>query len=454
MAARPYGFAAAKGKVHIIARLAFYGLFLLSLTNINALINRYNELGRGVYYDLPTYPFAFGAGMLLIFLFTGKRVGSTYLLVSWGFWVLYALFGFLGPGQKTEISVYFVGETIFKPWITYVGLPWLALRTITPETLPRLCKIAVSVVAAGGFLAIVQMIWPPLMQVFVTDSGRGAGFWINPNHGGGMCVMMLMISLMCPFKSKLLNLAIRLLLIGGTAASLSRSAILCLVIAWVVYGIASKRFAAVAKTLMLAMMFVVAMYFAIEIYGHYSPISARRLGAVKAMLTGDIAAEGADNRTAVWMETFRRIVEDGGVVFGLGHGSTYRIVDVGGGLSPHNYYLYVWANSGILALLGLLVFHVMLYIEARKCSDMRTRAAMTALAVVFAVAHVFDHSVFGRPAPGTVLAIMAVVFAYGQQASRRIPAMARRAVRAPSVRPIGLGTVNVRPGLAGPRQAR
>lgn len=406
-------------QVQWIARFGFYTVYLASLMNVAALFTRYNSRVADQSYEAPSYPFIFAVGMLLVLTFTRGRGMSTYLWVAWGFWLVYALMGFIGQYQKTAISLYFIAKFVFKPWMSMVGLPWMAIRAISEDKLDRFIKTTVIATSIGAFLAMVQVVLPQPFSKFVTEPGRGSGFWINPNHCGGLCASVLMFSLIAPFSSKLVTTTLRLLLIGGVIASFSRSGLLCLLIGAIVYGVSTKQLSVLLKSLAAVLAIGLCLLVAINVLAPRSPELQHRLATIKAFITLDLQAEGNDNRSGVWREAARTIIERGGLIIGLGHGSMERIVEVGAGLSPHNYYLFVWGNSGLFALLGLLVYQFMLVEQSLRCTAVRTRAALTAVALMLAFMQIFDHSWYGSPGPGAVVTVLAVAFFYGRQMAPR-----------------------------------
>jgi len=416
-------YAARTARISAIARTAFWFIYILSLTNIMAGVMRYVGVLMGAEQELGIYPVTFAICAALVLMFTKGQHHSPILVVSWIFWGIYAVGGFAGEYQLTGTYFRFVLEVIVKPWMTIVGLPWLALRAISEDKAPRLIQVTVLTMCVGSILAIAQVAFPGFMGDLITEPGRGAGFLINPNHFGSMSAGVLFLSFIYPFERKWVNVTARMLLAAGLVATFSRAAIVGVLIAWIVYGIATKRFGALIKSLLAIAVFIAAVLVSIEIIDAVSPQQAARLQAVKSFLSGDVANEDTDNRTGLWQATFDIIVERRGVIQGLGHGSMERIVPVGPGLSPHNYYLMVWGNSGILALIALLAFHFVLFQQAFTCRRQQTRAALLAIATLLAVAHVFDHSLIGRPFPGALLACMVVAVAYGRRAPfpQRIP---------------------------------
>jgi O-antigen ligase len=418
-----------------IARTSFWFIFLLSLTNIMAAVMWYIATVSGVDQELGIYPVTFGICAALVLLFTRGRHHSLILTVSWIFWGIFALFGFAGEYQLTGTYFRFVLEVVIKPWMTIVGLPWLALRAISEDKAPRLIKATVLVMAILSLIAILQVAIPGFLKEIMSEQGRGAATLINPNAFGATVACVLFLSFIYPFDRRWLNFTARLLLTAGLAVSFSRAAFLATFVAWIVYGITAKRFGALFKSLLAVPILIAAVLVTIEMVETISPQQAARFEAVKAFLRLEFANDETDNRTDLWRGTMQTILDRDGVIMGLGHGSMTRVV---GGLDPHNYYLFVWGNSGILALFALLAFHLILFQQAFTCQRPETRAAVLAIATLLAIIHMFDHGLIGRPYPGAVLACVVVAVAYGKRAAveQRVARRAGQPMFRPMVRPV------------------
>jgi hypothetical protein len=429
--------------VHPVARYAFWVLLVLSMTNAIGLYVMYMRNVSDETYTLGAYPAAFFLSAGLILAFSRRRHKSTVWLVGWAFWAAFLLGGFLGPRQITAVHYRAMLEVTIKPWIAIIGVPWMAMRAVSQENVPRFLKFTVLLGAIGGALGLVQIVVPGFLQDLSDNSQRATGFWMNPNTCGVICALTIFISLLCPFRFRALNWVTRLLLLAGVATSFSRTAVLALVIGWIVYGVASKKFWTLLKSLLAMVLFIGAMFAVLEIIEAASPIQAQRLAMLRSFLEGDWGAHETDNRTELWQQTFHIIESQGGLIFGLGHGSMLKPLETAEGqVAPHNYYLAVLGNSGIFALLLLLVFEFALFHQAWKCKQREVRAALLAMATIIALDHMFDHSMLTYPFAGVILACMVLAIAHSRATSdlanpRRTvnPLPPRGAVRAIRVLP-------------------
>ncbi len=412
--------------VHPIARFAFWTIFLLSLTDALVLLVAYFRSLYGEEFMLAVYPVTFAVTATLVLVFSRGRQKSAILVAAWFYWLAFFLGGFVGSEQATATQVRYTLQVTLKPWMSMVGLPWLALRAISADKLPRLIRTSVVVGSIGGALAFVQVFVPGFMQDLNVADGRGSGFWVNPNGGGIMCALLLFVSLMYPFQRRWHNWATQILLIVGVGVSFSRSALLGLLVGWVVYGITARRFRSLIGSAFALAIFVTSMVVILDSVEAVSPQQAVRLNFVRAFLVGDWASGQAEHRTGIWEATFQAIADRRAFVFGLGHGSMGGIAD---GLSPHNAYLYVLGNSGIIALFGLLIWQIVVIQQAWKCTRRETRAALLAISAMIAIVQLFDTGLIDRSSTGAVLACVALATCFGKQTStfppNRVP-MVRR----------------------------
>jgi O-antigen ligase len=255
------------------------------------------------------------------------------------------------------------------------------------------------------------------MQQLNTEAGRGSGFWLNPNSGGIMCALLLFLSFTHPFQKRWLNWTTRSLFIIGVAVSFSRSAMLVMFVGWVVYGITAGRFRALIASLVGFAICMASIFVVLNSIEALSPHHATRMQFVRAFLTGDWSASGADTRTEIWKMSFQTIVDKEALIFGLGHGAMGRSA---GGWAPHNTYIQVLGNSGILALLALLAWLFILAQQGWQSYPRNTRAALMAIAAIVASALMFDNTFLDNPFSGAIIACFTLVACFGKAKVRHL----------------------------------
>jgi O-antigen ligase len=432
LAARPV-------QIHVIARLFFWAIFLMSLANLSALVVTYLGRLRGERYVIGIYPVMFAVAMVIVLVFSKGRHKSPLLVAAWVYWTVFTLGGFVGQGQLTATNFRFILQVTVLPWITLIGMPWLALRAISEDKLPRLLRATVIVTCAGTVFGLLQLLIPGFMSELLATPDRASGLWLEPNSGGYLVVMVLFLSLICPFRASWVNWVIRLVFLVGVAASLSRASMLALLVGWVVYAISSKRFATLFKSVIGLAVVAAATLPALTMMEEMVPESAKRITYLRSFLTGDWSDGSVDNRTVLWKATFEAI-KQGGMILGVGHGSMAGVAD---DLAPHNYYLLVWGNSGILALFALLAYKFTLFHQAARCTRQETRAALMAVASVLCVVHMFDGAVIGAPFISAAMACVVITVCYGKMRSgvgQRQPPLNR------GLRPVFSGNPATSPG--------
>jgi hypothetical protein len=414
---------ARQAAVHPIARFAFWVIFLLSLTDALALFVTYVRSIYGDQFMLAVYPVTFAIAAVLVLVFSRRRQRSAILLAAWFFWLTFFLGGFLGTEQATATQIRYTLQVTVKPWMAIVGLPLLALRAIPAEAVPRLVRVSALIGSMGAVLAFVQVFIPGFMQELTSDQGRGSGFWVNPNGGGTMCALLFFASLMYPIQRRWLRWTTQVLLLVGVGVSFSRAALLALIVGWVVYGVTAKRFRSLIGSAFAMVLFLAAMIVVLDAIEAVSPHQAERLRFVRGFLVGDWSSDQSEHRTELWGGAVQAIADKRAFIFGLGHGSMGNIVD---GLSPHNAYLYVLGNSGLIALFGLLLWMLVMVQQAWTCSRRELRAALMAIAAIIAVVQLFDSGFVDRASSGAVVTCVVLAASYGRPGPSAPQLAARR----------------------------
>jgi hypothetical protein len=325
---------------------------------------------------------------------------------------LFAVLGFFWESASAW-SKYETVQTCVKLWIALVGVPWAVAR-LGYEEMRRLMVLGGWVVAAGALLAAAQYVWPNPFLAIVSQPGRGAGLWVNPNDCGFICATYFLVWGLVKNRGRVARLIVPALLLVGVLVSLSRAAVAGLFLALGYKAIASRRpAAAFACAVVVAILYVGLQVFAPEGGGYKAKMDVRR-AAVASMLTGNLEdVKERDNRTDIWAYSIAGI--GGHWLFGLGHGSMNRIVPMGeAGFGPHNFYIYVLGNSGILALTMFILFLLRARHDALKCATREARAVSVAIVLLYAFCIFFDHALPAHQVAAMVY--ISVVFA------RSIPA--------------------------------
>jgi O-antigen ligase len=410
-------------KVSRIILLAFYGFYLFSLIDVSGLLTKLAK-----YDKIPVQPIAFGLAAALIIPWRRGKKFPAYFLAAWTFWVLFSAGGLLGTKRELGLGDYELMQLVIKLGISLVGVPMLAFRTIVRDKFPTFIKTSVVVIAIGGAFAVVQFMLPTMFAAWMHEKGRGGGFWVSPNSCGEICVFGLFASMICPFRSKAWNNFLRLLILGGVVASMSRGGLAMLFVGSLTYAIAAKQWKTLVRVgigFLVVMILGLALAYIAKSAGM---ASLKRIERYTAFMSGDVSGSGSD-RFMLWSFGWAAATED--PILGRGHRSMDRIVPVGGGTGPHNYYLYVWGNSGLMGLLGYLFFLFSLVRMGMRCKQTQNRATLCAMAGMIAVTSLVSHSFINTVYFGPIFAVMALTAYYDLGA----PAPAVAFNRQPMVRP-------------------
>lgn len=414
-----------KERVSGIILLIFLAFYLFSLMDVSGLLTKL------AHYDkVPVQPIAFGIAFFMILPWRRGKKFPIYFLGAWTFWFLFSVGGMLGHAREVGITDYWLIQLVIKLWISLVGVPLLAFRTIVRDKYEMLIKLSVLTVAVGAAFAIVQFIMPTTFAAWLHEKGRGGGFWVSPNSCGEICVFTLFFSMICPFKSKGFTNFIRLVILGGLISTMSRGGLSMLFVGAVAYAVSAKQW----KTLMrvgIGLLLVMVLGLSLAFFAKAAGMAAsKRVERYTGFLTGDVATSGSDRMT-LWSYGWKGATED--PLLGRGHRSMDQIIPVGGGTGPHNYYLYVWGNSGLMGLLGYLFFLLSLLRMGLHCKVTRNRASLCAMVGMIAVTSLVSHSFINTVYFGPIFAMMALTAYYDLGAPATAPARAIN--RQPIVRP-------------------
>jgi O-antigen ligase len=359
-------------------------LFFLTIANVATLIT------RAAVTEIPFNPLAFALLAPFTLAYRAMHSGLRRLFIAGNLTVfLFVVLGFLGGGAGAQ-SRYETVQVCVKLWIALVGVPW-AVERLGHEEMKRLIVWGGWVVTAGALLAAVQYVWPSPFLAIVSQPGRGAGLWVNPNNCGFLCATYFLLWGLVEHPGRVARVIVPAILLVGVLVSLSRASMAGLLLALGYKAIASRRpGAAFAGAVVAAILYIGVQVFAPQ--GAEQAKTDVRRAAVASLLAGDLeSVKETENRTDIWAYCIEAIGDQW--LFGLGHGSMNRIVPMGeAGLGPHNFYIYVLGNSGIVALTMFVLFLLRARREALRCATRETRSMSVAIILLYAFCLFFDHA--------------------------------------------------------------
>jgi O-antigen ligase len=390
-------------RVSRILLVVFLAFFVFSLLSVTVLVTAiYN------YESIPIQPVAFGIAFGFIVPWRRKRRFPPYFNAAWCFWILFTVGGFLGAKRVSGFGDYDLLQLIAKQWISLVGVPMLAMRTIVHDKYRMLIKLAVFLIAVGAAFAIVQAIAPGAFSKIMVEKGRGAGFWVNPNSCGEICSFGLFLSMICPFRTSFRTTATQAIILGGVAATLSRGGIVILLAGLITYGLAAKQWKTLGRVLAGTVTFLALAAVLLIAIRTTGLASSKRLDRFASFLSGDVG-KSQDDRMFLWQHGMKALSDDW--ILGLGHRAMGHVVPIGGGLGPHNYYIFVWGNSGLMGLIGFLYFVIALFRLGQNCTQTQNRAAICSMSAMLAMMAMVSHAFINAPFFGPLFA-MVVLTAY------------------------------------------
>ncbi|MDX1962720.1 MAG: O-antigen ligase family protein [Pirellulales bacterium] len=412
--------------VHPLPLWVFYILYFLTTCNLIAVLTRMQRFVGTGERQMQLFPFVVAGAFAIIFFFTKERAKGQYFWWAWTYWILYTLFGFAGEQQLTMLSPVYISQGIVKSWISVIGFPWMMFRVISYDKSQRILWILMACMVLGFAVMVLQILGLEAVDYFSVEKGRGSGLWINPNSTGFMVTMCFFFSFLYKGKYQWLMWGLRGMMLLMVMLTLSRTAFLGIVMGSIVASISTGKVGrAVAAGAGIFSILLGFLYFGVLVEQGVIPIESKsvktRINSISGIITGRFTEENAmDNRTDLWQLHSQRIM-DNNPILGLGHGS------MDGGmegmnrdfLSPHNEFIYLWGNSGAIALLVYLIFLTVIVYQAYTIPDISIRGPLMGAITMLFMTEMFGHSLFANHYTGPIMAVLAYYLYYGHQFGRR-----------------------------------
>ena len=358
----------------------FYLFVLYNFFNVGAILTLIVSVG-------PINVAVFFVVAIYLFIKLRYRFFKRYFMVAWLFFILYIIFGFIGERSVFNKDTF---QHFIKYWISLIAIPWLAIVVIKKEDLYIYLKTFIVGAFLGGLFAVFQLFAFDYFQWMINSGNvRGAGFWINPNMCGFMLISTLFLTMNFKAKRKPLLAICRLFMVFGVMATLSRTSLAILAGGAIAFALLSKNRKLVRNVLTSMVVAIGVLIMAIPFMGQY------QLNRITSM--GDIAAGNditgkSDNRSFVWIYATGEILNND-PVWGLGHNSMDNIVPMGDeGIGPHNLYIWIWGNSGLVGLGALIFYLFYFFVLARRFSDPLIKASALIFAFLIVANNFMTHA--------------------------------------------------------------
>ena len=307
-------------------------------------------------------------------------------------------------------------------------MPLLLVRTISREKLPMIVRVGVLGAASGELFSMAQMMFRGRLGKFSAEAGRGAGYWIDPNSCAHALTFFLFLSFAFPFRSKSMNLLIRGILVLGILST-SGTGLVLLPVGFLAFAIAAKQMriffqagAALVVVLIAANILVTLLQPSTGAGSMLdSEKSSRRLNRFSNLLQGKVGSgeKSSLDRVQLWTYGWEAVMHQ--PLLGRGHRFMDRVVPIGEGIGPHNYYLFVWGNSGFLAFAAFITLLYTLYRMSKQCTNPTAKPAMLAITTMLVCIAMVDHAVMNVQFLGCVLAVMVGIHYYYRIAGNPTP---------------------------------
>ncbi len=372
---------------------AFYLLFIYSYLNIGVLVTRIFK------QSIPINIVIFVVALGFIILKAPYKFFTKYFIWVYVFLILFIFGGYIGPSADYGFQSI---QSIFKHWIVHLGLPWLALITVEKQHFRFYLKTILVLGAAGGIFSLIQI---PFFSVFQTIIGsttvRTAGFWFNPNNAAMMLLASLFLTGSFKSSKKQLVLVLRILIIAGIITSFSRTAIVLLFLGGIYYAFLMRKTKLIILICLGGFVFVIGLALNMS---KFSEHQQKRITSIIQIASNDEV--DADNRSALWIYSSIAVL-DRGPIFGLGHTSMDNIVPLAArGLGPHNYFIWIWGNSGIIGLFGLFTYLIAIFRISKKIKIREIKAGALIIVVTIGCYDILAHDIMAHQMTGTLTAML------------------------------------------------
>ena len=222
--------------------------------------------------------------------------------------------------------------------------------------------------------------------VFPDNYGRYSGLYINPNSAGFITIMTY--SLTFGLRNEKLKFLLQLVVTAAGLMTFSRT----FIIIWVLINIIAAKLS-IKNVRILA--FGALIFFMLLSFGEILNLNIIRLKQFTSVVnqeSGALKEANNDSRTETWKIFYEHIIDK--PIFGNGYGAFQ-----GGGLEslgPHNSFLFIIGEAGILPLLIFCWFYSLLIIRGLRFFKKAPHIMMQSISMFlfFATFHNYFTSMF------------------------------------------------------------
>ena len=380
--------------------VAFYLLAAATLVSFNGLSNMMFDTGWHV---------TLGLGLCCIFNCAVVRIPFGQCLGSPGFFILAALFSYLWVGGSVAMmagtSLRHLLDEIVIARVALAALLIVAAALGAAATVRRVGadRLVLVVLYAQVACCIAMLMTPWLVEHIYSLSprlwhverhagSRLLGTFVNPNDAGTVACLGAVTALAfltCGRRVVVASLAL-VLSVAATALSFSRGAwlalaVFCLLSVPMFMRLVSRR------VLVAGLALLVLAVVAVAALGAAPDFTARQLARLSVLnAASDIRLE------LLWPLALSHIAESPVVGHGITAGHAIVITDkctASAYCGPHNVYLMLWREAGIVPLVLFMLFFVVMLCGGLKMPKSPPRNAVVGWTVVVAIACMLGHNV-------------------------------------------------------------
>jgi len=305
--------------------------------------------------------------LALYYFFVKKSKPILPLLIIGVLYYSISGFGFVG-----EMSFFI--KNIFRYFLFIVSITEVAKNTTNKEAFLYLL--------IGSMSIIIHAL------VFSNAYGRYAGFYLNPNRAGLICLLGLAFSF--TLTNKKFKLIAQFLLTVAGIATLSRFFIIILVLIFVASIFANRKNA--------IGLIAGAIGFIVILNTPAFQLNSERFEALQSLFNaGEVKTKTITKESR--QETWALYTDDilNNIPFGNGYGSMQGFgtgAHNGAGVGVHNAYLMILGESGFIPFLLMVIFYIGLFVKSIK--HFSTHPEYSYLALILAsflmVSHIFFYN--------------------------------------------------------------
>ena len=371
--------------------------FIFFFLNIGTVLFRAGLLPSiSLYIALMSSPFLFHG-------FKPPNYLKKYLLISIVFIFLYSSIGFFG--EKITLNFYEVFRLIGKLFVTIIFIPILMYRLFIYIGISNFISIVIKLCLISYVFLILNYIFLDSLFSFLNSSAIGnvrpGGLHINPN----MASLVFILGYIAISKGRFKNNAYKYFLIGIFLSSVliteSRTALITFLLIFIWDLIEQKE--TLFKKLIRLSLFIIFLLIATFYFFDFGIFSRLRTVIDISYIY--------NSRLYIQIYALNVIAND--ILIGLGHGSMDRIVPIGGGLGPHNMFIYILGNSGIIPLVAYLTYIYNLFLS-KKLKFYKSKT-LSALMLTYILASLTNHDVITSSFFGFIIGFALIELDKGNQ---------------------------------------